>query len=245
MRPTGRHTKSTAGTTAQATAATQVASKQGDGRAALNEQAERVLGARDWSRIAAAAACTLPLVFSTVFFLSRYESSFPRCNAHSDCKKGEFCRRRLAWGQLDPGACFDCYAADWVLQTNNTQKEQGEYTGRVSFKASDKWEYTGRKSIEAGDKDYWNGAAKYCADTDTMPLRCNHLVANRNALSGGGVLVLAFAAILALIPTVQDLDQTADEAAVVASRAMFVKIELLTRALLYITHRARVFIVPA
>ena len=70
-----------------------------------------------------------------------------------------------------------------MLHTNRTQKEQAEPTLAATF--------------EAGDMEY-----SYCADTDTMPLPCDHLVDNRNTLSGGGVLVLAFAAILALMPTV-------------------------------------------
>jgi len=89
-----------------------------------------------------------------------------------------------------------------MLHTNRTQKEQVEYTD---------WAWM----LEAGGMNYWDEAAAYCADTDTMPLRCDHLVANRCTLSGGGgTLVLVFAAMLALIPTVQDLDQTADEEAV-------------------------------
>jgi hypothetical protein len=54
-----------------------------------------------------------------------------------------------------------------------------------------------------------------------MPLQCDHLVENRTTLSGGGVLVLIFAAILALIPSVADLDQATDEEEVMAARGVF------------------------
>jgi hypothetical protein len=53
--------------------------------------------------------------------------------------------------------------------------------------------------------------------TDTMPLRCDHLVNNRQCLSFGGACTLALVSILAIIPTVVDLDQMGDEAALVAS----------------------------
>jgi len=78
-----------------------------------------------------------------------------------------------------------------------------------------------------------------------MPLPCDHLVDNRNTLSGAGVLVLAFAAMLALIPTVQDLNLTADEEAVMASREVNGMGDSLTRALLFISPRARVFLAPS
>jgi hypothetical protein len=57
----------------------------------------------------------------------------------------------------------------------------------------------------------------YCNQTDTMPLRCEHVVKNRERLSSVTVFMLALVSVLAMIPTVADLDQMGDEAALVAS----------------------------
>jgi len=123
--------------------------------------------------------------------------------------------------------CNDCYLTDWVLRTNRTQKEQAEHTVWILF--------------DTGDMDYWEEAEAYCAHTDTMPLRCYKTGRqSQHALGrwGAGVIVLAFAAMLALIPTEQDLDQTADEEAARTSREVYLKGDSLTRALLFISRRA-------
>jgi len=83
------------------------------------------------------------LIRMTVIRVIMVESSHPRCNAHSDCKTGEFCAPSWVNGQLDPG-CFDCFITDWVLHTNRTQKEQAEQA-----------EPTLAATFEAGDMEYW------------------------------------------------------------------------------------------
>jgi hypothetical protein len=93
------------------------------------------------------------------------------------------------------------------------------------------------------DAAYWEEAASYCSSTDTLPMQCDFLHYNRKMLSGGAVLVLLFSAIVALIPTIADLDQASDEREVMEARGVYKKggsIPMMTRVLLYISHKARV-----
>jgi hypothetical protein len=77
------------------------------------------------------------------------------------------------------------------------------------------------KELEGFDDWFANNRTQaslaHCDQTDTMPLRCDHLVNNCQRLSFGGACMLALVSILAIIPTVVDLDQLGDEAALVAS----------------------------
>ncbi|GMI24587.1 hypothetical protein TeGR_g12003 [Tetraparma gracilis] len=147
------------------------------------------------------------------------ESSHPRCNGHADCKSGEWCAPTPSLAQLNPGGCWDCYAS------TIRDPERG-------------WD-------AVGDDEFWQEAAVHCELTDEMPLRCDHLVANRNMLSGGGVLVLVFSAVIALIPTVGDLDQATDEEEVMAARGVFSGgMSRLVRGLLFVSHRLRTCLVP-
>jgi hypothetical protein len=175
----------------------------------------------------------------TILRIISTESSHPRCNDHSGCKLGEFCAPSADFifgATLDPGFCNDCYSTDWVLHSNRSQAEQIAF---VSNGEHANWKFV----FAAGNATYWNEAAAYCAATDTMPLRCDHLVLNRNTLSGGGALVLIIIAFLVIIPTINDLDQTDDELAVMAARGVFEKSGLV-KGLLFMSHRARVYLVP-
>ena len=148
------------------------------------------------------------------------ESSYARCIEHTDCKIGEFCAPS-PWNQMiNPGACHDCYA------TEEPREQPCLYIDHA---------------------DCWDVAEAHCAETDTMPLRCDFLTHNRGSLSGGGVLVLLFSAIVALIPTIADLDQAGDEKEVMDALGIYSQTTHYpksTRVLLYVSHKARVSFVP-
>ncbi|GMI38355.1 hypothetical protein TeGR_g3898, partial [Tetraparma gracilis] len=163
------------------------------------------------------------LVQCVVLNVVMQESSHPRCNGHDDCKSGEWCAPTRLFNQLNPGGCHDCYSS------TNWNSERAGMKG---------WD-------AVGDDEFWQEAATHCELTDEMPLRCDHLVANRNMLSGGGVLVLVFSAVIALIPTVGDLDQATDEEEVMAARGVFSGgTSRLVRGLLFVSHRLRTCLVP-
>ena len=124
------------------------------------------------------------------------ESSYARCNNHEDCKLGEFCAPSPMNQRINPGVCHDCYATD------DPEKMW--------------WLY-----IE--NDAYWEEAKAFCAQTDTMPMHCDFLHYNRTMLSGGGILVLLFSAVIALIPTIADLDQAGDEMEVMEARRVYSK----------------------
>jgi hypothetical protein len=160
------------------------------------------------------------MVQCIVLFVIVLESSHPRCSASDECPAGEWCAPTIIYGLRDPGACNDCFTA-------SDPKDEGQWAG-------------------VGDAGYWEEAAAHCLLTDNDPLRCDHLVRHRNNLSGGGLVVLIFAAALSLIPTVSDLDQAEEEKVVMATRRVFSGgVGRLPRALLYVSHRLRVFVVPA
>jgi hypothetical protein len=134
----------------------------------------------------------LVVVQMTALEIVVLESSFPYCNHDDECSAGNYCG---VWGE-----CLDC--------------------GHVLFRE----EHVGKGSLEDRGFDPWEDAPDafqaslaFCNQTDTMPLRCDHLVNNRQRLSFGGACMLALVSILAIIPTVVDLDQMGDEAALVAS----------------------------
>ena len=181
------------------------------------------------------------LVQLTTLYIVILESSYPRCNTHSDCSIGEYCAPAagvLTDYRLDPGFCDDCYPTDWVFNSNRTQEEQVTYVTEIE--PDPEW----ISFYTTGTPQYWDDAAFHCADTDTMPLRCDHLVDNRNKLSGGGCLVLIFSAILAIIPTIQDLDQASDEESLMTPSNVYANSDRFIRALIFLSNRARVFVIP-
>ena len=171
---------------------------------------------------------SLLIIFVQCWVLSTIvdESSYARCVDHDDCHIGEFCAPSPLNQRINPGACHDCYVTTLPMSRIETEIY---------------WLYV-------DDPTYWSSAVSHCTSTDTLPLRCDFLVHNRLMLSGGGVLVLLFSAVVALIPTVADLDQAADERAVMSERGLYKKksspIHVSTRALLYISHTSRVHFVP-
>ncbi|GMH74826.1 hypothetical protein TrST_g5934 [Triparma strigata] len=171
---------------------------------------------------------SLLIIFVQCWVLSTIvdESSYARCVDHDDCHIGEFCAPSPLNQRINPGTCHDCYVTTLPMSRIETEIY---------------WLYV-------DDPTYWSSAVSHCTSTDTLPLRCDFLVHNRLMLSGGGVLVLLFSAVVALIPTVADLDQAADERAVMSERGLYKKssspIHVSTRALLYISHTSRVHFVP-
>jgi hypothetical protein len=129
----------------------------------------------------------LVVVQMTALFLVMVESSIPYCNHDDECSAGSFCGVG--------GECWDC---GHVL----FREEFVEHRGY------DPWEDA---------PDSFQPSLAFCNQTDTMPLRCDHLVNNRQRLSFGGACMLALVSILAIVPTVVDLDQMGDEAAFLAS----------------------------
>ena len=62
-------------------------------------------------------------------------------------------------------ACHDCYLAEEILN------------------GDDDWE---EARLQAAGEDYIRSGVAWCNATDTMPLRCDHLVTSRARMSGGG-----------------------------------------------------------
>ena len=151
----------------------------------------------------------------TVLCVIVYESSHPRCMQHSDCNEGNFCAPSTT--KIYPGTCFDCLAAE--LRTRQ-------------FLISN-----GREWLSVGDDEYWDEASQHCNETDTMPTLCDHYINSREAMSGGGFLVLIFSAFVALIPAVQDLDQSHEESIVMGILSA-------RSPLFYISNRLRMYLIP-
>ena len=148
-----------------------------------------------------------------VLYTIMWESSSSRCMEHADCKAGEFCGSSWLYHRTSPGACMDCLYA----------LENRETSGFFDFSGM--------------SGELWTESIKYCNATDVFPTRCDHLVHNCDILSGAGVLVLGFSAVIALIPAIQDLDQCNDEQLVMIARHGL-------SPLFYVSHRLRFYLVP-
>lgn len=144
-----------------------------------------------------------------------YESSAVHCFHAWDCREGEFC---YFHGSITSGVCMDCIYPEIWLNTYNMTRSM--HVSGVT------WE------------KYVEHQAMHCEAYDSMRHRCDHLVENRKRLSLGGLLVLIFAAFVALILVVQDLDQASEEYAVMAARGGLTP-------LFYILNRACAYGLPA
>ena len=158
----------------------------------------------------AAASQSLSLVADLILPLGR-------CMEHGECKGGEFCAPTFIFGRSHPGQCSDCA---W---SNPSDRAAAIDTGAWWF--------------EGHSEEFWGGAEAYCNATDTMPNHCDHLVQSRETLSGAGFMVLRLSAIVAIVPTIHDLDQATEERIVMAARGGFTP-------LFYISDKARVYGLP-
>eukprot|EP00518_Triparma_eleuthera_P020646 CAMPEP_0197571538 /NCGR_PEP_ID=MMETSP1320-20131121/42008_1 /TAXON_ID=91990 /ORGANISM="Bolidomonas sp., Strain RCC2347" /LENGTH=537 /DNA_ID=CAMNT_0043134031 /DNA_START=74 /DNA_END=1684 /DNA_ORIENTATION=- len=160
---------------------------------------------------------SLLILLVQVFVLATIivESSQISCNHDSGCRAGMYCEPSYSlYGGRSSPTCKDCASPEKHME------DLYEYIAQ-EYNLSGVDEFLQEYHPSEWFLDYIEDterAVAYCNTTDTMPTRCDHLVESRQLLTGSSFLTLLFAALVAVQPLVRDLEQAADEAAVMHAR---------------------------
>ena len=213
-------------------------------------------GFHSWTVVMATAPGANPCVSAALLILSimllavqsnfmvavAYESAYSSCTDHQDCPTGEWCvpagfmapivDRRPLHAEA-PGVCGDCHYSNLL-----------EFPwANTSFAVGPGW-FDGDEVQElSGDKWQHDGAA-YCNNTDTIAMRCDHIVKRQSRLTTRHIFVLIIVALLILIPLTEDWDEAALEKSLFQQRTRGLSRWSLLRALMWVSLRMRLFILP-